>query len=338
VRDLSRAASSWRAELALDGYLRRHAIPGISGIDTRRLTRHLRSRGALRGALSTVTLGGDELVDRARAYDYAGSDLVGEVTTAESYRWGRAELEARCAGGYAAGAEVAPATRELLENHSHLPEMSVAALDFGIKRNSLDLLAAVGCELTVWPATTGAEAIVSGGFDAVFLSNGPGDPERVSYGIATAKSLLGRLPLFGICLGHQIVALSAGATTFKLPFGHRGSNHPVKRMGSERIEITCQNHGFAVDPDSVARTGGRPTHVNLNDHTIEGLAIEGLAFGVQYHPEAGPGPHDSRYLFGQLRHLVARFEPREDGERGRPVTAGLLSTHGTAGDDGPAVN
>jgi carbamoyl-phosphate synthase small subunit len=308
VRDLAAAPSSWRAELSLDEYLRGHRIPGICDLDTRRLTRHLRSRGALRGALSASHDRPDDLVDIARAYDYVGRDLVAEVTTAAPYDWGPGELEARASSGYAAGAEEAASTRDLLLSGG--PELKVAALDFGVKRNSLDLLAAVGCDLRVLPATTGADDILAGGFDAVFLSNGPGNPEAVPYAVRTTRSLLGRVPLVGICLGHQILALAAGATTFKLPFGHRGGNHPVTRLGSDRIEITCQNHGFAVDPCSLRSSEAAVTHVNLNDHTVEGLEVAGVALAVQYHPEAGPGPHDSRYLFDRLRRLVEAFEPR----------------------------
>jgi carbamoyl-phosphate synthase small subunit len=309
VRDPSWEASSWRATNSLDAYLADHGIPGIADIDTRRLTRHLRSAGALRGTLATAGPPVDELVDRARAFDYLGRDLVAEVSVGAPYFWRREDLEERAAGGYVAGAELSPGTRDLLEAHADRPTIRVAALDYGIKTNSLDLLAAVGCTVTVWPAATPASEILDGNFTAVFLSNGPGNPESADYAVSTTRGLLGRVPVFGICLGHQILGLALGAKTYKLPFGHHGSNHPVKRTGSDRIEITCQNHGFAVDPESLEGTGARVTHFNLNDHTIEGLEAEGLAFSVQYHPEAGPGPHDSRYLFEHLRRLVDDFEP-----------------------------
>jgi carbamoyl-phosphate synthase small subunit len=185
----------------------------------------------------------------------------------------------------------------------------VAAFDFGIKRNILDALTARGCEVTVLPATTPAEAVLAGGFDGVFLSNGPGDPQPLDYAVATVRSLLGRVPVFGICLGLQVLGLSLGGRTFKLPFGHRGGNHPVKFLERDRIEITCQNHGFAVAPESLVGTHARPTHVNLNDHTLEGFEIPGVCFGVQYHPEAGPGPHDSHYLFERFTNLMDTFEP-----------------------------
>jgi carbamoyl-phosphate synthase small subunit len=191
------------------------------------------------------------------------------------------------------------------------PRYRIAAFDFGLKRNILDLLVSSGYDVTVVPGTTRANEILERGYAGVFLSNGPGDPEPVTYAIAVMRELLGRIPIFGICLGHQILGLALGGRTFKLPFGHRGSNHPVKRIGQDHVEITCQNHGFAVDTASIEDTPARLTHVNLNDLTVEGLAVDGLCYSVQYHPEAGPGPHDSRYLFAQFRELIERFEPAE---------------------------
>ena len=311
VRDLSRITSSWRARGSLDEYLGRHGVPGLAEIDTRRLTRHLRDRGAMRAALSNEITDTDELVDRARsAPSMVGLDLAKEVTTSEQYRWTREDLAGQRSEGYAAGAEIAPATAGLL------PELDgdvyrVAAYDFGMKQNILDLLVSSGCEVTVVPADTPASAILSGGYDGVFLSNGPGDPEPVTYGIEAVRGLLGKTPVFGICLGHQILGLALGARTFKLPFGHRGANHPVKRVDGGTIEITCQNHGFAVDPDSITATAARLTHVNLNDDTVEGLEVPGVAYSVQYHPESGPGPHDSRYLFTKFRELMRTFEPTQ---------------------------
>jgi carbamoyl-phosphate synthase small subunit len=217
-------------------------------------------------------------------------------------------LTERTASGYAAGAEVSPASARLLAPYEG-ERFKVAAFDFGIKRNILDLLVASGCDVTVVPASTTAADITGGGYTGVFLSNGPGDPEPVDYAIDTVAGLLGRVPVFGICLGHQILALAVGGRTFKLPFGHRGSNHPVKRFDDPRVEITCQNHGFAVEPASLDSTPAHLTHENLNDQTVEGLAIPGVAYSVQYHPEAGPGPHDSRYLFEQFRELMTTFEP-----------------------------
>ncbi|HET7481397.1 MAG TPA: glutamine-hydrolyzing carbamoyl-phosphate synthase small subunit [Actinomycetota bacterium] len=311
VRDLASVPSSWRATDNLERYLDRHGVPGISGIDTRRLTRHLRTAGAMSAALSTEEHSADEVVDIARAApSLIGRDLALEVSITEPLHWDFERVRARAESGYAAGWETAPTSRALLENHP-VPDLKIAAFDFGIKHNILDLLVASGFDVTVVPATTTATEIVDGGYDGVFLSNGPGDPEPVTYAIEAVRGLLGRVPVFGICLGHQILALALGARTFKLPFGHRGSNHPVKRIGHDRIEITCQNHGFAVDPDSLAPTAATLTHVNLNDSTVEGCEVPGIAYSVQYHPESGPGPHDSRYLFFGFRQLIAGFEPRE---------------------------
>ncbi|MGH2735097.1 MAG: glutamine-hydrolyzing carbamoyl-phosphate synthase small subunit, partial [Actinomycetota bacterium] len=297
VRDLAEVPSSWRSESSLDGYLSGHAVTGVAGVDTRRLTRHIRSAGAMRGALSTEITSADELIDVARSSrDMVGADLASEVTTAAPYEWGADQLEQRARSGYAAGAESSPSTRELLEGAQRSDRVRIAALDFGVKKNILDLLVSSGCDVTVLPATTNADEIIAGRYDGVFLSNGPGDPEPVSRGIETTRRLLGRVPVFGICLGHQILGLALGARTFKLPFGHRGGNHPVLRAGHQRVEITCQNHGFAVDPESIAATPATLSHVNLNDRTVEGLDQPGVCFSVQYHPEAGPGPHDSRYL------------------------------------------
>ena len=284
VRESSPTYSSWRATGPLDAYLERHGIPGIAGVDTRSLTRHIRTLGAMQGTLSSEIADPDELVDIARrAPGLVGRDLAREVTTATPY----------------AGPEPAAV------------RFRVAAFDFGLKQNILDRLAAAGARVTVVPGTTSAHAVMNGGYDAVFLSNGPGDPEPVAYAAATVRSLLGRIPVFGICLGHQILGLALGARTFKLPFGHRGGNHPVLGKDRSRVEITCQNHGFVVDPMSLAGTLARVTHVNLNDSTVEGIAVDGVCFGVQYHPEAGPGPHDSRYLFDEFRSLVETFEPSE---------------------------
>ena len=284
VRDAHESFWSWRADATLNQYLERHEVVAARGIDTRSLTRHIRSRGAMVGALSSVVTDPSELVDVARAAPcYEGRDLVGEVSIAEPYVHG-------------------PPGES---GHGR----RVAAFDFGIKRNILDALTASGCEVTVMPAKTSAEAVMAGDFDGVFLSNGPGDPEPLDYAVATVRSLLGRVPVFGICLGLQVLGLALGGRTFKLPFGHRGGNHPVKFLARDRIEITCQNHGFAVAPESLAGTLARPTHTNLNDHTLEGFEIPRVCFGVQYHPEAGPGPHDSHYLFQHFTDLMDTFEP-----------------------------
>jgi carbamoyl-phosphate synthase small subunit len=310
VRDADETYSSWRADGSLHDYLCRFGVVAIGDIDTRRLARHIRTAGAMRAALTT------EIADTAQAIGVAassqslvGRDLAREVTTERAYEWSEETLDRRSRPGYAAGRESAPASRELMGNFNG-PRARVAAFDFGLKHNILDLLVASGCDVTVLPATTRADEVLAGGWDGVFLSNGPGDPEPVTYGIETVRALVGRLPIFGICLGHQILALALGGSTYKLPFGHRGGNHPVRRLDHERVEITCQNHGFAVDAASMEATSAHVTHVNLNDGTVEGIEVDGLAFSVQYHPESGPGPHDSRYLFTKFRKLMAEFEPR----------------------------
>ena len=311
VRDLTRITSSWRATDSLDAYLKRHDAPGLSDIDTRRLTRHLRDRGAMRGAVSSEVTNADELVDIARnSPSMIGLDLAKEVTTELPYTWTRADVEAKRPGGFAAGAETATASAELLDAPTG-DALKIAAYDFGMKQNILDLLVASGADVTVVPANTRASTILDGRYDGVFLSNGPGDPEPVTYAIDAVRGLLGKVPVFGICLGHQILGLALGARTYKLPFGHRGANHPVKRLSEGTIEITCQNHGFAVAPESIADTKAELTHVNLNDNTVEGLEVPGVAYSVQYHPESGPGPHDSRYLFSKFRQLIHTFEPTE---------------------------
>jgi carbamoyl-phosphate synthase small subunit len=309
IRDLSLTASSWRAAESLDSYLEKRAVPGITEVDTRRLTRHIRTHGAMRAAISTDGRAPDELIDVSRsARSLVGRDLAKEVTTDRPYACTWNDLRARRATGFAAGMEDTSSSAA-----SRGTEFCIAALDLGIKRNILDLLVASGCNVTVLPATTPASEILAGGYDGLFLSNGPGDPEPVTYAIAALRALLGRIPIFGICLGHQLLALAAGGKTFKLPFGHRGANHPVRSLfdDKDRVEITCQNHGFAVDGESLDHTRARLSHVNLNDGTVEGLRIEGAALSVQYHPEAGPGPHDSRYLFKQFRELMTTFEPAD---------------------------
>jgi carbamoyl-phosphate synthase small subunit len=312
IRDLSRACSSWRASGSLDGYLEERSVPGIANVDTRRLTRHIRTHGAMRGAMSTEGVDQGELVDLSRsARSLVGRDLAKEVTTPRPYRCTLEDLTKRRATGFAAGMEdPVPSLPEWADLSEGL---SVAALDFGMKRNILDLLVASGFDVTVLPAGTRASEILDAGYAGVFLSNGPGDPEPVTYAIDAIRALLGKIPVFGICLGHQLLALALGARTFKLPFGHRGANHPVARMrdGANRVEITCQNHGFAVERASLEGTAANLSHVNLNDGTMEGLSVEGVGFSVQYHPEAGPGPRDSRYLFREFRDLISTFEPAD---------------------------
>jgi carbamoyl-phosphate synthase small subunit len=297
VRELSPVVSNFRATGDLDSYLRSAGIVGIEGVDTRRLVRRIRLDGAVNGVLSSVDLDPESLVAKAKAVrDMNGLDLVKGVTLREELRWTE---------GYGAFAPLAPVDATGKRRR-------VVAVDYGMKRNILRSLVEAGFEPTAVPATETADAILARAPDGVFLSNGPGDPAAVTYAIRTIRGLLGKVPVFGICLGHQLMALAAGAKTYKLKFGHRGANQPVRDHDTGRIEITSQNHGFAVDVPSLERTGFRATHTNLNDGTNEGIASDDLrAFAVQYHPEAAPGPHDALHLFGRFRRLIdsGRLEP-----------------------------
>ncbi|MBI2527224.1 MAG: glutamine-hydrolyzing carbamoyl-phosphate synthase small subunit [Candidatus Rokubacteria bacterium] len=290
VKEACPYPSSWRGRMSLDGYMKEHGIVGIQGIDTRALTRHLRDRGAQEGIISSTEGDHARLVERARALPgLVGRDLVREVTADTPRGWGEGTWDLR--RGYA---------------EPPAPRFRVVAFDAGIKNNILRRLASLGCALQVVPAGTPAEQILEMRPHGLFLSNGPGDPEPVQYLIRTVRSLFGRLPIFGICLGHQILGLAFGGTTYKLKFGHHGANHPVQNLLTGGVEITSQNHGFAVDPGSIARFGVEPTHVSLNDGTSEGMRHRELPiFSVQYHPEASPGPHDADYLFRDFIALMA---------------------------------
>ena len=291
VKEACATPSSWRARRTLDEYMKHHGIVGIQGIDTRALTRHLRDHGAQEGVISTEELDPERLAARARAAPgLIGRDLVREVTVEAPYGWNDGPWDRQ------RGYQPAPARR-----------FKVIAYDSGIKLNILRQLSAVGCDVTVVPASTPAAAALEPKPDGVFFANGPGDPEGVPDLIESAKSLLGRVPIFGICLGHQILGLAVGGRTYKLKFGHHGANHPVKDLQTGKVEITAQNHGFAVDPESVKRFGMELTHVNLNDGTLEGMRHrEWPVSSVQYHPEASPGPHDANYLFERFATLMVR--------------------------------
>ncbi len=274
VRDLARHTSNWRAKDDLDAYLRRHNISGITGIDTRRLTKHLREAGAMPGAFGTAAHG-DLMLAAKTDGGTDGQDLANVVTTNEPYT---------------VGATDAP--------------FYVVAYDFGIKTSIVRQLSEAGVQIEVVPASTSALDVLAREPDGVFLSNGPGDPSAVTGAIANVQNLLGEVPMFGICLGHQIMASALGARTFKLRFGHHGGNHPVRHLSSGRVEITSQNHNYAVHVDTLP-SGSVVTHLNLNDGDVEGVASPALrAFSVQYHPEAGPGPHDARYLFQDFIELM----------------------------------
>jgi carbamoyl-phosphate synthase small subunit len=284
VRDVSPCSSNYRATETIDAHLARHGIVALTGVDTRKLTRHIRDVGSQNGAIGTAAP--EALVRMAReAPSMAGQDLVQRVTPKDTYTFSESR------GAWAPSAPKPP-TRH------------VVAMDLGLKRNILRCLVDSGCRLTVVPATTSAGEILSLGPDGVFISNGPGDPAAVTYAIETVRGVLGKVPVFGICLGHQLMALALGAKTYKLKFGHRGINQPVLDRTTGRVEITTQNHGFAVDVDSLAGRAEN-THVHLNDGTSEGLAAPSLrAFSVQYHPEAAAGPHDALYLFERFTDLI----------------------------------
>ncbi|WP_447976796.1 glutamine-hydrolyzing carbamoyl-phosphate synthase small subunit [Candidatus Nitrospira bockiana] len=308
VKESSRRPSNWRAEQALDDYLREAGVVGIQGLDTRELTRHLRDHGSQQGCISHVEGDPERVIEKARqAPAIVGRDLVAEVTCAARYDW--TESSAPWQPGIE-GAE-AKMTRQ--------PRFRVVAYDFGTKQNILRRLVDVGCAVTVVPASTPADAVLGLKPDGIVLSNGPGDPAGVPYAVQAVQALIGRTPILGICLGHQILALAMGLPTYKLKFGHHAANHPVMDLRTRTVEITSQNHNFAVQVAGVSSTAARPpvldtplgrvavSHVSLNDESIEGfVCLDQPVLSVQYHPEASPGPHDSAYLFEQFAMMMEK--------------------------------
>ncbi|HYA16904.1 MAG TPA: glutamine-hydrolyzing carbamoyl-phosphate synthase small subunit [Bryobacteraceae bacterium] len=292
VREFSAVTSNWRSDTEARQFLSNASIPVVSDLDTRSIVRRLRDKGVMRGVLSAIEKDPAKLVEKARSIpSMAGLDLASRVSTPTRYDW--LESVTGCSPS-----ELVPPAPE--------PHLHVVACDFGIKRNILRRLVYAGCKVTVVPALTPAEDVLSLKPDGVFLSNGPGDPEPLHTQISNVRRLVGKTPIFGICLGHQILGLALGGKTYKLKFGHRGANHPVINKITGRVEITSHNHGFAVDPDSLSSRDIEITHVNLNDQTCEGFRHRSEpVFCVQYHPEAAPGPHDSHYLFDDFVKLIS---------------------------------
>jgi len=291
VKENCEYPSNWRSGASLTKYLKDNGIVGLEGIDTRKLVKHIREKGAMRGIISSTETNIKKLTEQLDTYPgLVGRDIVKDVTIKKSYPWKDGVID------IFAEKQATPKAK-----------FKVIAIDYGMKRNILRLLCSHGCDVTVVPAQIPAKKVLSHKPDGVFLSNGPGDPAAVTYAVETVRELLGKVAIFGICLGHQILGLALGGTTYKLKFGHRGANHPVKNLKTGQIEITSQNHGFCVDLNSLKDKEIELTHLNLNDNTLEGIRCRKLrAFSVQYHPEASPGPHDSNYLFDDFLTMMSR--------------------------------
>lgn len=299
VKEVSRLASNWRHDFTLDAYLKEKGIPGLAGLDTRALVRHIRTHGALRGIIADASQDSSTLLARVKNHPtMSGRDLASGVSDGRSFEWKESRTARRSV--------------TLLRNAEPSEQLHAVAIDYGVKWNILRCLIDSGCRVTVVPANASAEEILSLRPDGVILSNGPGDPDPLNYAVDNIRNLIGRVPIFGICLGHQLLAIAAGGKTFKLKFGHRGGNHPVMDLQSQAVEITSHNHGFSVDPSSLANTDVEVTHINLNDQTVEGLRLRNApAFSVQYHPEAAPGPHDAHYLFRRFTEEMREWRARK---------------------------
>jgi carbamoyl-phosphate synthase small subunit len=298
VKENSSIFSNWRGERSLFDYLNHYRIMGVEGMDTRAITKHIRTAGAMKAVLSTEDLNRDSLIKKAKnSPGLVGRDLVKEVTCQKSYPW------------------TSPSEPQFLNGQTPHPTLhppfTVVAVDYGVKYNILRSLRDLNCEVTVLPASSKAETILSHNPDGILLSNGPGDPEGLPYAIDTIRRLVGKKPIFGICLGHQLLGLALGGKTFKLKFGHRGANQPVKDLKSGRVMITSQNHGFSVDPTSLNPAEVELTQINLNDQTLEGMRHKRFPiFSVQYHPEASPGPHDTKDLFDEFVRMMEKEKDR----------------------------
>ena len=299
VKEASRCISNWRAEESLEQYLKENDVMGVEGIDTRALTKHIREAGAMKCIISTEDFDLDSLKEKLEnAPSIVGMDLVCKVTCKKEYDWEFDGVEAKW-----------------YNQKQTQKKYNVAALDFGMKRNIIRMLCWQGCNVRVFPAQTDSSKILDWNPDGIFLSNGPGDPSAVTYAIDTIKELIGKKPIFGICLGHQLLGLSLGSSTYKLKFGHRGANQPVQDLITGKVDITSQNHGFCVDLNSLPKGIVKTTHINLNDNTSEGMELkDGSGFSVQYHPEASPGPHDANYLFGKFKKMIEEYKRREESK------------------------